>query len=128
MIQRFVFYLFACGPLILTLAAWLKLFLERRKGWPRPIALIALAVTCAVAVYSAVLTIYFAIRPTPPRVPPWEDSFVLDMAMLFLLAPIAGILGLVLAGKRAGPGWLIAVIEIASVPLLLLGVIAVMEV
>jgi hypothetical protein len=82
----------------------------------------ALAVTSAVTAYSATLTIYYAIRPVPSSVPGWRNPLVLGMGLLFFLAPIAGILGLVLAGKRAAPGWLIAVIVIASMPLFLLGI------
>jgi hypothetical protein len=125
---RILLYLFSCGPLVLTLAACIKVYRARGNGWLRPIALIALAVTSVIAGYSAAVSIYYGLRPTPSSVPPWKDPFVLDMALLFLLAPIAGVLGLILAGKRAAPIWLIAVIEIASVPLFLLGIMACLDV
>lgn len=87
-------------------------------------AAVALAVTTAVAIYSAVISVYYAFGASTSSLPPWKDPYVLDMGMLFLLAPVGAVLGLVVAGKRAGPAWLIALIEIASLPLFLLGLMA----
>lgn len=123
-IRTVLLYVFSCGPLLLTIAAWLKICLARRNRWPSRIAITALTATSAVAIYSATVSIYYALRPVPPSVPGWQDPFVLDMAMLFFLAPVVGILGVVVAGKRAASAWLIAVIEIASLPLFLLGIMA----
>lgn len=123
-VRTILLYLFSCGPAVLTFAAWLKLYLARQQNRPDLLSTVALAVTTAIAIYSATVSIYYAFGASTASLPPWKDPYVLDMGMLFLLAPIGCVLGLVVAGKRAGPAWLIAVIEIASLPLFLLGIMA----
>ncbi len=66
--------------------------------------------------------LYFALRPYR-FVPGWEDPQVLTLGLLFLLAPIGMACGFAAVG-RGTPAWLICVIEIASLPLFLVGVMA----
>lgn len=122
MTQRLILYLFTCGPFALTLAGWIRLCWTGQ--WPRPVGLAALGTSAATAAYATWICLYYTLRPPNPSLPPWRDPQILDFGLLFLLAPIGMILGLITAGKRAGPGWLIWVVEIASVPLLFLGVMA----
>jgi hypothetical protein len=54
---------------------------------------------------------------------PGQDPEILQLGLLFLLAPVGMILGVV-AGVRGAPQWLIWVVEIASLPLLAVGLMA----
>ena len=54
---------------------------------------------------------------------PSQDPEILQLGLLFLLAPIGMILGLV-AGVRGAPKWLIGIVEVASLPLLIVGTMA----
>jgi len=67
--------------------------------------------------------LYYQFRPSGSWLPPWQDSQILTLGLLFLLVPIGMILG-VIAGVRGAPKWLICIVEIASVPLLVLGLMA----
>jgi hypothetical protein len=122
MTQQLILYVLTCGPFALTLSGWIKLY--RTRQWPRPVALAALGTASATAAYAAGTCLYYTFRPPPASLPPWQDPQILNYALLFFLASIAIILGLISAGKRAAPGWLILVVELASVPLLLLGMMA----
>lgn len=122
MIGQLIFGLLACVPLLLVLATWTRL--TRTRQWPSWLPVVTLSWVTAIAIYSAVLFIYYTFRPAAPSLPPWQNPEILDFAMLFLLAPIGMILGAISGGWRKAPAWLILVVEIACVPLLLLGVIA----
>jgi len=66
---------------------------------------------------------YYALRPLSHFLPPWLDPEILQFALLVLLAPIGMILGVV-AGVRGAPKWLVGIVEIASLPLLVVGMMA----
>jgi len=117
--QQLIPLVFTCGPFVLTLAAWTKLY--RARQWPRPIALIALGILSANAALAAGTYLYYGFKPSP--LPPWQNPEILHLAMVFLLAPIGMIVGFV-AAVRGAPKWLICIVEIASVPLLVIGVMA----
>ena len=112
-------YLLTCGPFVLALAAWTKLYWARQ--WPRPIALVALGIVSANAALAAGTFLYYDFSPSP--LPPWQNPQILTLGLLFLLAPIGMIVGFV-AAIRGAPKWLICIVEIASVPLLVVGVMA----
>jgi hypothetical protein len=122
MTQRLIPCLLTCGPLLLTLGAWIKLYLTRRAQWPRLIALVSLGIATVSATLAAGTFLYYEFRP-PSELPPWKDPETLNLALLALLAPIGMILGLV-AGIRGAPKWLICIVEIASLPLLVVGFFA----
>ena len=115
-----------CGPLFLTLAAWAKLLWRPGKR-PCAIALIALGVVSANAAFTAGSFVYYHFRPPSPLLPPWQDPEILNFGILFLLAPIGMILGVV-AANRDEPKWLILMVETASIPMLLVGLFAGMAV
>ena len=118
MTQQIIGYLLTCGPLVLMLAAWAKLFWTRAP-WPVPVALIALSIVSANAVIAAANFLYYSFKPPPP-LPPWKDPETLNLGLLFLLAPIGAVMGFV-AGARGAPKWLVGILEMASVPLILVG-------
>jgi hypothetical protein len=66
--------------------------------------------------------LYYELRP-PHFLPPWQDPEILQLGLLFLLAPIGMIVGLV-ALVRGAPKWLIGIVEIASLPLFVVGIMA----
>ena len=120
MTERVIPYLLTCGPFVLTLAAWARLYREPR--WPPPIPVLALGIVSANAALAAVTFIYYDLRPSP--LPPWQNLQILTLGLLFLLAPIGMIVGFI-AGARGAPKWLVCIVEIASVPLLVVGFFAV---
>jgi hypothetical protein len=67
--------------------------------------------------------LYYELRPLSHFVPPWQDPEILQLGLLFLLAPIGMILGVV-AGVRGAPKWLIGIVEVASLPLFIVGIMA----
>jgi hypothetical protein len=83
----------ACGPLVLILGAWVKLILARRSLWPGVVALIALCIVSANSAFSAGSFLYYHFRPPLPSLPPWQDPEVLNLVLLFVLAPIGMIAG-----------------------------------
>lgn len=115
--------LLTCGPSVLTLAAWIRLYWTRQRQRPHPIALIALGIVSANALLAAGTFLYYKFRPSV-FLAPWQDPEILTLGWLFLLAPIGMIVGLFAAARRA-PKWLIFIVEIASVPLLVIGFMAV---
>jgi hypothetical protein len=123
MTGQLVLYMLTCGPLVLTLAAWTKLYWVRQRQWPDAFALLAFAIVSANTVFAAGTFLYYQFRPTPTFLPPWRDPQILTLGLLLLLAPIGMILGVV-AGAHGAPKWLIWVIEIASLPLLVVGFMA----
>lgn len=125
MIQHIILGLLACGPLALTLFGWTRLY--RTRSRPNALALVALGIVTASATFAAWTYLYYTLRPTP-WLPPWKDPEILNFALQFLLAPIGMILGAISAGRRNAPRWLIAIMEIASLPLLFLGIMATLAV
>ena len=104
------------------LAAWTTLYRTRQRGWPRPVALIALSIVSANALLAAGLFLRYELKPSP-ELPPWQDPEILTLALLFLLAPVGMIAGLI-AAVNGAPKWLICILEIASLPLFVVGVLA----
>jgi|HubBroStandDraft_3_1064219.scaffolds.fasta_scaffold597115_1 hypothetical protein len=123
MTPRLVPYMLTCGPLVLTLAAWLRVYWTRRQQGPHAFGLLALGVASSNAALAAGTFLYYELRPPSHFVPPWQDPETLQLAMLGLLAPVAMILGVV-AVVVGAPKWLIGIVEIASVPLLVVGIMA----
>jgi len=124
MTGRIVLYMLTCGPFVLTLAAWMKLYLARQRQSPHPLALalVALGIVSANGALAAGTFLYYELRP-PAHLPPWQDPEILQLGLLFLLAPVGMILGLV-AGIHGAPKWLICIVEIASLPLFVVGFMA----
>lgn len=121
-----LFALFSCGPLFVSMAAWL--YLVRTRRWPRPVTIAALSVLTLNALVAVRSFVVLSLRSSAKAPPPWQDVAVLTTALLFFLAPVGMILGLVAAGRRESPAWMIVLIEVASLPLMALGVLATMAV
>lgn len=122
MSSRIILYILTCGPLLLTLAAWMKLYWAPRHQ-RHALALLALGIVSANAALACGTFLYYELRPSSNFLPPWQDPEILHLGLLFLLAPIGMILGLV-AGARGAPKWLIGIVEIASLPLDVVGIMA----
>ncbi len=116
MMVRLLPYLLTCGPFVLTLAAWIKM--TRVRPVPSPLTWAALVIVSANAALGAGTYLWYGFRPT--HLPPWKDPETLTLAILFFTAPIGMIVGLIAAARRAPP-WLVILLEIASLPLLLVG-------
>lgn len=115
-------FFFLCVPAILVTAActWLL----RTRQWPSTIGWVATSIAAANAAFGVSLYLRIRFYPTANNIPPWKDSQVLDTGLLGLLAPIAMILGLIAMGQRRIPWWLVGAIELASIPLFLIGCMA----
>jgi hypothetical protein len=116
-------YVLTCGPLILIIAAWIRIYWERQRRPPHALGLLALGIVSANAAFSAATFLYYEWRPPSHFLPPWQDPKILDLGLLFLLSPIGMILGLI-AAVRGAPRWLIWIVEIGSLPLLAVGLMA----
>jgi hypothetical protein len=114
--------LFSCGPLALTIAAWIGLCWVRDHQRP-PLAVIALSIVTASAMFAAGTYAYYLVHPPSPSLPPWKDPQILNFSLLLLLTPI-GMIVRGLAATRGTAKWLILVLEVASIPLLVLGFFA----
>ncbi len=123
MTRRLIPYALTCGPFLLTLSAWMRLYWSRQRHWPPALALLALGIVSANSVFAAGTFLYYEFRPSPSWLPPWQDPQILNLGLLFLLAPVGMILG-VIAGVRGAPKWLTCIVEIASLPLLVVGLMA----
>jgi len=123
MTGQLVLYMLTCGPLVLTLAAWTRLYWARQRQWPNAFALLALGIVSANTVFAAGTFLHYQFRPSLTFLPPWQDPQILTLGLLGLLAPIGMILGVV-AGVHGAPKWLICIMEIASVPLFVVGIMA----
>lgn len=115
-----ILYILTCGPLLLTLAAWMRLYWAPRHH-RHALALLVLGIASANAALACGTFLYY--DRAPHFLPPWQNPEILQLSLLFLLAPIGMILGLV-AGVRGAPKWLIGIVEIASLPLFVVGIMA----
>ena len=113
-------YLFTCGPLVLALAAWVRIFQTHRHGWTGTFSFVALLVVAANAGFAAGTTLYFDLSGCSTYSPPWQNKEILNLAMLFFLAPIGMALGYK-AAKRGAPKWLTWTLQLACAPLFLTG-------
>jgi hypothetical protein len=116
---RAILYILTCSPSVLIFAAWVKVYWAREWKWRNAFGLIALSIVTVNAIYGAGTLLYYESRP-PSHLPPWNDPETLGLGLLFLLAPFGMILGGVAACTGA-PKWLAWVVEIASLPLLAVG-------
>lgn len=119
--------LFSCGPLLLTVAAWGRLYWLRDRQGPLRFTIIALSILTANATFAAGTYAYYQVHPPSALLPPWKGPQILNFGLLFLLAPIGMIVGGV-AAARGTAKWLVWLVELASVPLLVLGFFASMAV
>jgi hypothetical protein len=117
-----VISLFSCGPLAVTIAAWVGLSRVRDHQRLR-VAIVALGIVTANAMFAAGTYAYYRVHPPSPSLPPRKDPQILNFGLLILLAPIGMIVGGI-AATRGTAKWLILVLEVTSIPLLLLGFLA----
>ncbi len=111
-------------PSALLLLAWC-LVLSKRRG--HKIELAALGAATVIVAWALSLYIRMLMHPEYASPPPWQDPLNLDAGLLMLAAPIAIVLGIVAAAKRA-PWWLVALVELISLPLMLVGCAAAVSV
>ena len=119
-ISEITSYLFTCGPLVLALAAWVRIFQTHRLGWPGTFSFVALLVVTANAGFAAATTLYFDLSGRSTYSPPWQNKEILNLATLFFLAPIGMALGYK-ATKRGAPKWLTWTLQLASALLFIIG-------
>jgi hypothetical protein len=123
MTYQLVLYLLTCGPLVILLVACMKLYWVRQRYRLNALGFVALGLVSANAALAASTFLYYQLKRVRSSLPPWEDPEILTLALLALFAPIGMIVG-AMASAHGSPKWLICVLEIASVPLLLVGFMA----
>ena len=123
MARQLILYSFTCGPALLMFAAWFPILRQVKRQSPTLLGVIALAVATANAVLAACTVLYYEARPAP-YLPPWKDPEIMDLGLLFLSAPI-GIALAMGAGSRGAPKWLVWTVGLGSVPLMIIGFLAV---
>jgi len=124
MTGRLTLYVLTCGPFVLTLGTWMKIYLYRKKRASCGLATIALVTATANAAFAAGTFLYYElVKPSHSFLPPWEDPEILQLGMLFFFAPASMILGLI-SLRYGSPKWLVFVVEIASLPLFGIGLMA----
>jgi len=110
--DRFSLCILTCVPLLLTLAAWMRLYWAPRDQ-RHVLALLALGIASANAALACGTFLYYELKPLSHFLPPWQHPEILQLGLLFLLAPIGMILGVV-AGVRGAPNWLTCIVELSS--------------
>jgi hypothetical protein len=125
--QSLVLYLLACGPLMLVLGAWLKLYLSRKAQPLHVLATVSLGITTANAMLAASTFLYYEHVKTARFLPPWQDPETLILGNLIFLAPVSMFVGIVATGSGA-PRWLVLMVLAASLPLLVIGFFAAVSV
>lgn len=112
-------YLLVCGPLAVTIVAWIKLYRARKQEWPRFITLFVLTVTTAISAFAAGMFVYCNLHPT--NLPPWQDPRTI-LALLSVLSPM-GLIFVYAAEKRGAPRWLVLLLAIALATLFIDGIL-----
>ena len=100
------------------LAAWGVAFWRWHERRPKSIALIALLLATANAAYAAGIAACYRFQASPSA--PWKDPQTLSLASLFALAAAVMIVGFVALAEEA-PKWLVVLVELSSLPLLVVG-------
>jgi hypothetical protein len=124
--MQIVPWLFNCAHFAVMLVAWGVLYRRREVKTVPLIGGVALGLATANALFGAATFTYYELQPHVFRAP-WQDPEILNLGLLFFLAPAAMVLGVV-AAVRGAPKWLMGLVELASVPLLLVGISAVVAV
>ena len=119
---RFILYLFTCGPVVLMFAAWITVWVRRKRERTTFLGAIALAIATANAVLAAGTVLYHDVMPAP-SLPPWKNPEILNLGLLFLSAPIGFVVAM-WAVSRGAPRWLTWMIGLGSVQLTIVGLFA----
>jgi hypothetical protein len=113
--------LLTCGPAVLSTFSVVKTMQDYRGGHVRASPLWAIGGAWLVAVYAAAVFLYYTVRPSP-NLPPWKDPETLDLALLFVLAPVGLIAG-ALAAFRGASRWAVIPLVAALLVLFFVGLL-----
>lgn len=118
--------LLTCGPFAISALAFLRALSEYRGARIPRSALWPVSGVLLIAAYAAYTFIYHTLKPSP-SLPPWKDPETLNLALLFLLAPV-GIIFAVVAGVCGSSKWVVVPLFTASLVLFLVGILEAMSV
>ena len=118
--------LLVCGPAALSTFALVRVLNEYRSGQLRAFPLWLVGGAWLISAYAALIFLRYTVKPSP-YLPPWKDPETLDLALLFLLAPLGLIAG-VIAGLRGASRWVVIPLVAALVVLSLVGFLEVASV
>ncbi len=121
-----MFWVFSCGPLAITVAAWIRFLMSKRDKTVHSPGFISLMMVSANTTFAAYLAIRYTIYPVDSAAPPWENGEQMGFAGLFFLAPI-GMIVTAIGGFRGVSKWLVLLLELASLLLVVIGLGAVIN-
>jgi len=121
MTRVLVRHVIALMPLIVALSGWVGAYRKRRSEPLCPSAFALLAFVTALAVVAAGSFVYFELRPE--YLPAFESTQVRLFLWFLILGPACILIGFGTLGKE--PKWLFWVLEVASVWMTALGLLAV---
>jgi hypothetical protein len=113
--------LLTCGPATLSSLAVVRTVKEYRGGQLRMLPLTAVGGAWLITAYAAYTFLRYTVSPSPD-LPPWKDPETLDLALLFLLAPV-GLAFTVIAGRRGASKWVVIPLVVALMVLFLVGLL-----
>ena len=111
-----------CGPAVISTLALAKSVKEYVSGQLRALPMAAISGGWLITAYAAYTFLRYTMKSTPD-LPPWKDPETLDLALLFLLAPI-GLVLTVVAGRRGASRWVVIPLVAALLVLFLVGLLA----
>jgi len=113
--------LLSCGPAVLSTFALLRTVKEYRSGQLRAFPFWVVGGAWLITAYAAYIFLRYTVKPSP-FLPPWKDPETLDLALLFLLAPI-GLVATLIAGLRGASRWVVVPLVAALLVLFLVGLL-----
>lgn len=112
--------LLTCGPWLLSTAALVETFARQRNDQAKRSAVWMVGIAWLVSAYAAYVFVRYTFHPPPGSPPPWKDPETLDLAMLFLLAPI-GLAFTIAAGLKGASRWTVMALVVALIVLFVVG-------
>jgi hypothetical protein len=111
-------YAIVFGPFALLAYAWWSLLIQPRNRRSPALTYVAFVLVSLNAAAAAGLFVISRIHPS--TLPPWQDPINLRAGLLLLTVP-TGMLVALFAAVYGGPRRLLAILELASLPLFLIG-------
>lgn len=110
------------GPAVLSTGALARTFADYRKHRVRLVPLVAVGCAWLITAYAACTFLRYTIHSSAANLPPWKDPETLDLAMLFLLAPI-GLVATVIAALHGGSKWAVVLLVVGLLALSFVGLL-----
>ena len=114
-------FLLTCGPFVFSTFALARGLRAYKTGQLRAFPLWMAGTAWLITAYAAYTFVRYTLAPAP-NLPPWKDPQTLNLALLFLLAPI-GVVATVISGVRGATRWVVLPLLAAMLVLFFVGVL-----